>query len=134
MRNAKNAPMISPAIRPARSDGTLFANHPMSTPAMTPLNVDPMTIPTMSGATSGAEIRADRPSNTPRMPPSTSPSIGFFITPPCRSYYACRARCLSAECVCHEDAHDDVGEHEKDRRAVGTADPYRSLQYVLAMG
>ena len=50
-------------------------------PAMTPLNVEPITMPTMFGASCGAEISADRPSKLPRNPPSSIANTGLFIAP-----------------------------------------------------
>ncbi len=53
------------------------ATQPVSAPARTPLNVEPMTIPTMSGATSGAERSALKPSKTPSTPPSNESQHRF---------------------------------------------------------
>src|SRR5215468_732184 len=50
----------------------------MSTPAISPFTVDPITIPRISGLAAGVN-HALKPSKTPRIPPSISPSSALCI-------------------------------------------------------
>ena len=78
----------TPKTITAARDRTFFAKKPIKTPTIKPLNVDPITIPIISGRVSGADTSADKPSNTPSTPPSNIANRGFF-TPvsPRRFYY-----------------------------------------------
>src|SRR6516225_3688464 len=77
-RKARNAPMANPKAMPKGKDRTLRANHPMSTPAINPLKVEPMTIPINCARTSGVN-QAVNPSMAPRTVPSRTPSQILFM-------------------------------------------------------
>src|SRR5689334_10086890 len=80
--SANAAPTTRPKTIPSGSELTFFENQPISTPAMRPLKVDPMTMPTIRDDTSGDETSADNPSKIPRTPPSTRPNRGLFMIAP----------------------------------------------------
>src|SRR5688572_14858879 len=79
MSHARNNPTTVPKRMPSGSEFTLRANQPIAAPAMIPLTVDPMTMPTMPGAVSGADTSAESPSKIPRTPPSSMPNTGLFM-------------------------------------------------------
>src|SRR6185436_14146486 len=109
---------------------TFRAKAPIRTPVSKPLNVEPITIPTISGAVSGAETSAESPSKTPRTPPSSRPSTGLFMSrPPWLavhlllrvprvSFNAPSRRGSSASHEYQDGTHRQVGEDEQQRGPV----------------
>src|SRR6185503_13973842 len=137
-------------MTPAVTEWTRVANQPASTPTTSPLNVDPITMPTICGATSGADNRALSPSNTPSTAPRINPSTGLFIRCPPEHSLRVHDRAFTSNWLqtrfrrgsCpqpaairvltpvlglpaghdrHDRAHDDVGQDEQDRRPVDPA-------------
>src|SRR6476469_5059452 len=116
--SASAAPTMRPKATPRGSEFTFFANQPINTPAISPLKVDPITIPAICDDTSGEETSAESPSNIPRMPPSTRPNTGLFMKVSTRGSHLCTAISSSSLTACEDeerDAHHEVGKDEKDR-------------------
>src|SRR5688572_24764482 len=118
---------------PSGRERNLFAKKPISTPATRPLNVEPITMPTISGRTAGAENHADIPSKIPRKPPSSSPNTGLFIrSPPVRSV----TRLWRAPLARQENqgrTHDQIDGDQEQRRPVPPSLPEGPLDGRLLM-
>src|SRR5438874_12236356 len=130
---ASAAPTMRPKRIPNGSEFTFFENHPTSTPAMRPLKVEPITIPTICDDTSGDDRSADSPSKMPRMPPSTRPNTGLFmISPGGWGRYPIQrspSKSLSARKDQQRDAHDEIDEDENVRRSVAVGNATQQLEY-----
>src|SRR4029453_14801928 len=103
---------------PARRGWTFRANHPASTPTTSPLNVEPMTMPTIPGATSGAERSALKPSKTRKIPRKIIPSTGLLTIHLSLS----NAGSHRGE-ECDQGPHHDVGEHEENGGLIRANEP-----------
>src|SRR5437773_1603345 len=96
----------------------------MTAPARMPLIIEPMTMPSSSGAVSGADKGAVRPSKMPRNPPSNRPKSHFFIANSLSgkrvfSFPSPRRELpLSLGENQEENPHDEVSRHEKNGRAM----------------
>src|SRR6478609_8422644 len=71
---------------------TLRAKMPMSTPAIRPLIMEPITMPTIPARTAGVN-QAVRPSRMPKTPPRTKPSTILLLM----SAHSLERRCLSTD-------------------------------------
>src|SRR5438034_4562815 len=96
-------------------DRTLFAKYPAQTPAISPLNVEPITIPIRKGRTAGVN-HAVKPSKTPNAAPSTKPKTGLFIFFPPGFYYASGPFSLTARKKKKRCAHQQVCQDQKRQR------------------
>ena len=63
---ANNAPTATPKTTVQPTERTLLAKKPISAPTISPLTVDPMTIPTIAGRVSGADSLAESPVEYPQ--------------------------------------------------------------------
>src|SRR5690349_13801428 len=79
---ARISPIPNPKMMPAKSEFTFREKYPISTPAISPLKVDPITMVNICERTAGVN-HAVSPSKIPRMPPTTNPNTTLFMLPPC---------------------------------------------------
>src|SRR5262245_62102616 len=126
---------------PRGREFTLRANHPIRTPAITPLMVEPITMPTIWGLAAGAK-RAVRPSKIPRIPPRTRPKTGLLMRPSCGLYLTRERRFLevrsdsgapspanlSAQEEKDRRAHEEVSGDQEDRRPIFPEEATRALE------
>src|SRR2546430_4530079 len=84
-RNATRTGKTTPPARPNRTPGGVEcssrAKIPAATPAISPLNVEPIMIPTIAGRTAGVN-QAVPPSIAPSNAPTSNPSTILFMHPP----------------------------------------------------
>src|ERR1700682_2150699 len=126
---ASAMPTTSPNRMPYASEFTLFANQPIKTPAITPLMVDPITMPIIPGRTSGVN-QAVSPSRIPSSPPRTNPKIGLFIS----FYYTLSGNPLTSEPEKEHGAHHYVRQHQRDPHLVARCEPLRAFPDALLVG
>src|SRR5438094_5516472 len=114
---ARIAPTTRPKMIPAGVDCTFRANQPAAHPAIIPLIVEPMIIPTIPARTSGVN-HAGPPSSAPRIAPSKRPSVILFITSPPQAYSTSARNPLTMRKQKNDDAHDEIRGDNCDQRAV----------------
>src|SRR4051812_37027805 len=141
MASARSAPMAVPNTRIQRRLETFRANRPMIAPAISPLNVDPTTMPIRPARTSGVN-QALRPSRIPSAPPTRIPTAMRFMSPPGfgarmrpPSSLVRPDRILSAAGREKDDgAPREIREHDPDRDAMPAGETQRAAQQAFRPG
>src|SRR5262245_41068773 len=136
-RKASARPTARPKAIATPRDCVFLANQPISTPVISPLMVDPMTMPTIPALTSGslgAEMSAERPSKIPSTPPSTRPRMGLLTWSLLLPVYYPSAAIPLGRPDQQQGADGEIGEHQRDRRAVDARQPAGALEAGLAVG
>src|SRR5262249_51530068 len=139
-------PIPKPNRSPSGRELNLREKKPVATPAMSPLTVEPITMPTMPFCTTGslgAETSAERPSSAPSAAPRRSPGMGFLMgfsksvvrpAPGRPSFYsALPATSLTRPPENQQNAHDQIRRDQQNRRAVEPDQPQRPLGEVFAI-
>src|SRR5580658_3971822 len=125
IKNANSSPTPSPNSTPRPRECTLRANMPIKTPASSPLNVEPSTMPISCGRTAGVNHEVS-PSKIPRMPPKISPYVTLFIQflpsacifQPSPFYYPRIGIPLTPKPENQQRAQRKVCQHQHNRQAI----------------